>query len=596
MDWIAHTVPNHSAAVEVVHEVGDLDGGGMWFYRVHGSGVYFKPGRTRAFPSHHVAVSTLCSEYPTVFDCKLGTGHMLTRDFAERVNSIGLDTLVYPRFHENKLVKFELHSATVRVGRGGCFAAPHAHLFSRGWGGVSSCSCVPRHDLNCDGGRQLQLVNATYSRPSERAEGIRRETTFPYSPLLVRKAPTGLTFDLARQAASPACNGTVQAALAVCVINSRVSRGGAWAASFFGVTQAALLLFRCWSFFIQHPRKHRLIWNRVDRRYYTDALTPWQAAIVRSMGATFTRAVTECAILWAVPTRKFQQGWAEAWFRQPSDAQELSARIAQTPATSSSLVRLRILVSNGIEEEHNAWWFARTFVARVNRRPPQGVSGANLWSSREIGRRPLREQVELVRRHGIVVAMHGWQNVLFAFLRPGSVVLELIDFDRLVPLYLQLAIDVGAHAFFMVRAPSVNESAIATLRLGLPHVLDAKRPVPAISNGNLATGITDESVLQAIPTLLAVSGQSGAKIPYDGIPVFGGAQALALPRGDCHRCGLEEAGALRTQDCCMSKEAWAAYADGGFACSHRCLGSFASLSKLQLDEGCARWGFACRLH
>ena len=77
----------------------------------------------------------------------------------------------------------------------------------------------------------------------------------------------------------------------------------------------------------------------------------------------------------------------------------------------------------------------------------------------------LREQAALIAEHDVLIAPHGAQNANFAFLRKGTVVLEMFEYAYVLPMYLALALDAGAaKAFIMVAdAPTVDAAVWKTM-------------------------------------------------------------------------------------------------------------------------------------
>ena len=70
----------------------------------------------------------------------------------------------------------------------------------------------------------------------------------------------------------------------------------------------------------------------------------------------------------------------------------------------------------------------------------------------------LAEQVKAIRSHDIIISPHGAQNSNFAFAVPCTVLLELFPAQYFLPMYLDLAGEVGARTFYMY--PGTRERAV----------------------------------------------------------------------------------------------------------------------------------------
>ena len=565
-------IPKDDTKVEVVREAPDPAGGGMWFYCVRGSGIYLNVGRTRAFDHHRARERVLPLQLPSA------------SQLLKRVRDAGLDTIQHVNLEEHGLFKHEIYSAGAVVTEGtiGCFPRAAASLFSRGWGGVIPCSCIGRVDLNCDGGQPLHLVNHSYSQPSTRLARLREQTVWPDPPLLIRVRASGLAYDLSRYKTLP-CPWTLNDSVwrgsasaqpaAVCVVNRRVGRRSAWSKSFSDATSGARFLLKCWSFFLRFPRRQRLLWNQMNRRVYKLTESPWQAALVKAMGASWVsrRGVPDCAVLWSVPTRSILPGAGEAFFHKTSDAQQLAALVLTQSMTSvrgHSPLRVGI-VTVGVHKR-KAWLGARGLRDCLSRHPPRWVGSASLCRTTEM--RSLKDQAAFYRAHEIIVASSGEHNVNFAFVEPGTLALELMDPDRLIAVHLHLAIEAGGRGFFMVQTQSINASLGATLHAATTH-----RRAPTRNDRNEAAVIPEEAVFNAVRILAMVhrsNGETPAHIPFDEIPTFGGPDALKM-QPSSHPCLHCDAFAV-SNNCCFGKEAQIAFAEGGFGCRH-CLNQSASI-------------------
>jgi len=200
---------------------------------------------------------------------------------------------------------------------------------------------------------------------------------------LVRKLPSGLSFDVERHAilpcskplvrsspVKPAANSSVGPSVglpvgrrllrrrtrtsrtsaaamkpkAACVINARVSTGTYWWWAKKNIGHAALFLFKCWSFFLAVEQasptgiSEKII---VDLLLHTDRLThKWPAMLMDAMKVRFAPLPTRCAHLWAAPSRPYYPGWGEAWFDRPSSAWALTSTVLGEPSSGPLLGRV----------------------------------------------------------------------------------------------------------------------------------------------------------------------------------------------------------------------------------------------------------------
>eukprot|EP00966_Prymnesium_polylepis_P160933 3718937-Prymnesium_polylepis.1 len=139
-------------------------------------------------------------------------------------------------------------------------------------------------------------------------------------------------------------------------------------------------------------------------------------------------------------------GWTEAFFASRRAALALAARVlgqSQLLLGAPPPWRLGIL-DRGHGALRRVWTQARKFVELVRgRRPDVRV---DVWSMTNM---TLRDQATSVRRHHLIISPHGAQNANFAFAAPCTAVLELFTRQYAIPMYLELANEVGARPFGM---------------------------------------------------------------------------------------------------------------------------------------------------
>ena len=143
---------------------------------------------------------------------------------------------------------------------------------------------------------------------------------------LFRRTPNRLSFDVRRSVELPCSNAQLANKAAVCLIHPIISRGIPWRWSLINIGHAAQFLFKCWSFFQQHPSLKRYIVDRVEHR--TAFRQMWSVEIMNSMHAVFSPGPPRrCAVVWSAPTRYWYPGFGESWFHNPLDAWQLTSAV-----------------------------------------------------------------------------------------------------------------------------------------------------------------------------------------------------------------------------------------------------------------------------
>ena len=142
---------------------------------------------------------------------------------------------------------------------------------------------------------------------------------------IFQKAPSQLSFDVHRSVMLP-CKEKHHQPAAVCLIHPIISRGVPWRWSISNLGHTAQFLFKCWSFFQQHPSLDRQIVDLIENRM---AFTqPWSIAMMHAMDAKFVRGLPrKCAVVWSAPTRFWFPGFGESWFHSTRDACGANGRL-----------------------------------------------------------------------------------------------------------------------------------------------------------------------------------------------------------------------------------------------------------------------------
>ena len=414
--------------------------------------------------------------------------------------------------------------------------------------------------------------------------------------LVPLNAAAGVTFDVERSVRVP-CASTTQPRQLWCVVNGRVSRGSIWRWAHTNIGHAAEYLFKCWSFIsheqsLRHEGQNetRLLVDYIQRGQ--PLLQAFPRELMAAMGLTLVgprQQPTACAVLWAVPSRKLWPGWGEAWFASPPDAWRLTAAcIGRQPfsdaATQLSLdsrpslhnsaekqpligVLLRGPSRSG-ESSRRDWPHAAQLAGLLGE--ASGVRGGSLFWLNNIS---LATQAHRVREYDIIITTHGSHSVSLAFIKPCTVVLELLHDSYLVPMFGQLAAEAGGRSFFLHNGGSVTASVEHTQR----HVGPTAYRANYRSRNEGYGALPAERVAEALPALAAAHRRclDGKPEPTiddaANIPSLGGYEFLnASARTDPERCLSCAARDDRDMRCCASRDARAAYEEGGYGCA-RCL-------------------------
>ena len=429
--------------------------------------------------------------------------------------------------------------------------------------------------------------------------------------IMTEKTPTELQYDLSRSVRLPCHESDAPPSKAVCVVSRRTVSGTVWNMAVQGqIGHQAQFLFKCWSFFQEHPNAKRIMVDSIQHRGFSNR-SVWASKMARALHIEFALSIPKsCAVLWGAPTRNGVPGVGENWFPTPHAAWAMTAQVMRTGFSSSAGLlpgeRRRAFgdVNVGVlrrassrqwkataDERGRDWTQHEQFVRSVQSRPIQGVANAsNFMLGNSLS---LAQQAEEVRQYDIIITPHGSQSVGLAFIRPCTVVIEVLAAKYLVAMFSDLAIDAGGRSLMLVHgAPSVLAAAAMTMNTfrGNSQRLNQAR------NAGSFDSLGVETVRDAVATALSIRQRCLAgdnRTAFDGVPTLGGfhdARASWLNvslRGaadHCFHCTARDAA------CCSSVEAHAAYYhEGAYACGH-CMATFRAQS---LPAECQQG--ACRL-
>ena len=426
----------------------------------------------------------------------------------------------------------------------------------------------------------------------------------------VEKTPTRLRYDVSRYRRLP-CDSDSQTEKAVCLIDRRVVRGTVWAMARSQIGHQAQFVFKCWSFFHQHPHAARVVVDNIHH-HSGFANNSWGARMVEALAMRFeARVPRSCAVVWAVPTRNGVPGLSEGWFPTARAAWALTAQVMGVGMDASGLLpseladteqQLQRRVHVGVlrrapAQQYKAtahelgrdWQQHTAFVDSVRSRPIAGVASA---SSFVLGRHmTLQQQVEAIRKYEVIISPHGSHSVSLAFVRPCTVLVEVLAGAYLVTMFGELAIDAGGRSVMLVHDESSSSAAVRTMHTfqGSSRTLLKQRNAGAFETLGVET--VREAVVKALDARRrCLAGDDD--VPFDGVPSLGGVAnadswlnaTLRNASGHCFYCKAQD------DACCTSAEAHTAYYhEGSYACAH-CMARFRSQS---LPDDCQQGH--CRL-
>ena len=263
-----------------------------------------------------------------------------------------------------------------------------------------------------------------------------------------RKNPTFLTYNITDYTLYE-CAEREKPTVSVCAFRLE--------GDYMNVGHSGQILYRCWSWFraMHTKQRHLLELRRPSDGWPGLNSRPWQADLIEAMNATYVRKMphSACTAVWkqrqsAAPNDPFlYPGFTEAFFTHPEAAWELTSAVEREtqPASygNANQGHVRVGVLNRLGRKR-PWVNAGAFLQLVREQYPD-VS-IDEWTMDNL---TLREQVRAIRSHDIIISPHGAQNSNFAFAVPCTVVLELFPAQYFLPMYLDLAGEVGARAFFM---------------------------------------------------------------------------------------------------------------------------------------------------
>ena len=379
------------------------------------------------------------------------------------------------------------------------------------------------------------------------------------------------------------------------------------------------------------PPRQRLIIDRLYPRQGPAQIfggQPWALKTMAAMNLSMTWAshrLPACSALWSVPMRALAPGDGDLFFDRPLAAWRLASTTLRMPLHHTGFLAgerhghyigghhaggghagsgrggaggaggAGVLVGvlqrgRGSESEGRDWPHAAAFAAAVNADPPEGVLRAEVFSltarrSNESSTPSLRSQAEAVRRYAIIVSAHGSHSVGLAYIRPCTVLLELLSPTWLLPLFSGLAVSAGGRAFFMHSADNVSQALGATRRV----VFSGFGERIVSRNAGAFDTLQPQAVHATLPTLLAshrrcLAGEAEPSVPMqDRVPTFGASaffnESARLDPAACLTCEQPGGGGADEDEggaCCDSHNARLAYAEAGFACE-RCLPRFRRL-------------------
>lgn len=431
-------------------------------------------------------------------------------------------------------------------------------------------------------------------------------TTPAHGWAMAERTPTRLQFDVSRYRRLP-CDGISKQEKAVCVIDKKVAHGVVWHMASTNIGHQAQFIFKCWSFFQEHPHATRVVVDNINHRmgFLNNS---WGARMLAALEVRFEpRVPSRCAAVWGVPTSAGIPGLGESWFPSVRAAWALTAQVMRVDMSDAGLLPGELVPSSGVHvgvlrraaphehrqtaNERGRDWTAHTsFIASLQRRPVPGVASA---SSFTLGKHhTLQQQAELIRRSEIIITPHGSQSVSLAFIRPCTVLVEVLAGAYVVTLFSDLAINAGGRAIMLVHdAATVPQAALNTLRT----FQGSSRKLLRQRNAGGFDTLDVQTVREAVVKALKVRERCMAgddDVPFDGVPSLGGFsdaaswlnETLRSASGHCFHCTPQDAA------CCASPEALTAYYHtGAYACAH-CMATFKSQS---LPDDCQQG--RCRL-
>lgn len=192
-------------------------------------------------------------------------------------------------------------------------------------------------------------------------------------------------------------------------------------------------------------------------------------------------------------------------------------------------------------------------------------------------------QVESVRSHEIIVTTHGSHGVSFAFAKPCTAVVFLLQPAFLVTEFAELASQAGARAFFLhhqdgstplrggegegegLASPGgVTAHAEATLRRCTRSFEEAYRCRNSRELEELSAGAVHAVLHEAADAHRRCVAGTEPPVRFDGIPTMGGVQSFdhADEPGRCFSCYESR------WSCCNSSDATRTYVSDASACRH----------------------------
>ena len=352
---------------------------------------------------------------------------------------------------------------------------------------------------------------------------------------LYRKNPSLLTYDVSSHERHN-CERGQSPAVSVCSF--------ALFGDYMNIGHTGQTLYRCWSWLRLRP---------VEGRYLLELRRPglgwpgynegaWQTALMSAMNAKYTREMPRvCAAVWkwresAVPVEPFLwPGFTEAFFASAESGWELAAAVMQSGAnepekvSSSKAIQVgsqtgRVPVRVGVlnrRGQRRPWIHAAEFLAKARQSHPEFLFDE--WTMDNL---TLAEQAHSIRSHDIIITPHGAQNGNFAFARPCTVMLELFPAQYFLPMYLDLASEVGVRSFWMY--PGSKEDAVREAFHTAPLFGRQKQlRFQKVTTPAAAVLATLGTLLQELKECRRQGPLVEIPEAFDGVPTLGGFQWLS---------------------------------------------------------------------
>lgn len=293
------------------------------------------------------------------------------------------------------------------------------------------------------------------------------------------------TFDTQRSVRLPcgqsgsrvASANLARAPLHVCVVSGAVASENRWRWSGTSVGHAAEFLFKCSSFWEQALDDWE---ERASEKMPPEAQLRPQRAILSTLGrvsshftTTFLSALnvtwlkrtpSDCAVLWAVPTRGMYPGYGLLHFARSTDAWRLASALSRTPLadrpgllageTWRHGIELRVgWLQRGPTRHSGREWESSASVIALLRKPdsvslvpPTRVASADSFFLHNLS---WPDQVRSIREYDIILTAHGSHGITLPFIRPCTVVVILVHTTYLIDQLAEYTSRAGGRALIV---------------------------------------------------------------------------------------------------------------------------------------------------